>query len=147
MFFPDHLAILRNQAFKWFRDECNEPWLLVCDDDVVPVDGVEKLLGAEGDIVCAHVPDRHHHDRHLDTFSLAAAKVHRRVVESLDPPWFRFSLTEDGVGLKESEGAYFARKCSSTGFTVASAGQMGRRLPVTVVPGDTRATFLFDEEL
>ena len=44
--FIDHVAAHRNRVFKWFRDECRQPYLLMMDDDVVPLPETDELLAA-----------------------------------------------------------------------------------------------------
>lgn len=146
-FFPDHVACMRNQAFKWFRDECTQPWLVMCDDDIVPVDGIEEFLHTDGDIVGARALGRGGHESHQASFTMAAVKVHRRVIEAMQPPWFAFSFSQDGLQLKQCECVYFWRKALDAGFSVVRAGRVGHRFPVTVVPGDTQPSFLFDADL
>lgn len=144
--YPDHIAVRRNLAFKWFRDQCTDPWLIMLDDDIVPVDGTEEFIRAQGDIVGARAWSRKGHESHPMSFSMAAVKIHRRVIEQIPPPWFQFTFNEDGTRLTQCECAYFWRRASEAGFDVIRAGKVGHRFPVTVVPGDDGPEFLFDKQ-
>ena len=145
--FSDHLASMRNHAFKWFRDECTEEWLIMVDDDMVPLPETEALLEAKGDIVGARAAARSGHESHQGSLSMGCVKVHRRVVEGIAPPWFEFAYTADGAEVASCECLYFWRKALDAGFTIVKSGVIGHRFPVTVVPGEQGPTFLLDDEL
>jgi len=143
---PDLLACRRNAIFKWFRDECPEElaWLLMMDDDIVPVAETENLLLCDADVVAARAWARTGREAHSHTVSVSSLKVHRRAVRSVEPPWFRFTLSRDGTRREMCECQYFWRKFHRAGFTPVQAGAVGHRFPVTVLPGPA---FRFDSEL
>lgn len=145
---PDHVAAHRNRVFAWFRDKCDRPWLLTMDDDVVPVPETDEVLRSEADVAAARGWGRTGAEMHPgpQEFSMACVKVHRRVVEGLQPPWFQFVFTPDGVRQEMCECQYFAKKVREAGFRIEKVGKIGHRFPVTVLPGDGEPEFLFDDE-
>jgi len=141
---PDMLACRRNRIFRWFRDSCELPWLLMVDDDVVPVAETEALLACPADVAAARCVARTGHVAHEHTASAACVKISRRAVAAVRPPWFRFTLSDDGAAQRMCECQYFWRKFHRAGLTPVVAGAVGHRFPVTVLPGPE---FRFDEEL
>ena len=148
--FPDHVAAHRNRVFKWFRDECTAKWLIMMDDDVVPIAATDAFVQAEGDIIGAKAIAKTGSEMHPHAFSMTAVKVHRRVIEAVTPPWFAFMFTPDGVMQELCECLYFHKKATEAGFRTTQAGAVGHRFMVTVVPpgeGETRPQLLFDDEV
>jgi hypothetical protein len=143
----DHVACMRNRMIRWFLDDCTEPWLIMCDDDVVPTEGTEEFLRAAGDIVGARVWSRGGHESHRDSFTMAAVRLHRRVLQTIQPPWCDFSYSRDGCELTECECVYFWKKAQRSGFNSVRRGVFGHQFPVTVIPGDTGPSFLCDIDL
>lgn len=151
--FPDHVACHRNRVFKWFLSKSELPYLICVDDDVVPVPQTEAFVAAEGDVIGTRAWANTGSEMHPHAFSMTALKVHRRVVESVAPPWFAFEFAEDGSALVKCECLYFHDKVKQAGFEVETHGAVGHRFPVTVVPpveGDSqdgRPRFLFDGDV
>jgi len=142
---PGGVPAARNRIFQWFRDECRLPWLLMMDDDCVPVAGTERLLSCAEPIAAARVWARTGRQAHPHTISVACLKVHRQAVERIRPPWFRF-----GRGPGACECVWFFGRACRAGFRPVQAGLVGHRFPVTVLPpehGDGGPRFLFDAEL
>ena len=148
--FRDHVACHRNQVFQWFLDSCRLPWLVLVDDDVVPVPETEELLRSPADFAGARAWGRMGAPLHPETFSMSAVKVHRRVIQAIAPPWFAFTFSPDGQRQEQCECLYFQRKVQAAGFQCVQAGTIGHRFPVTVLPGPPGADglhFVFDGEL
>lgn len=144
---PDHLASHRNRIFKWFRDECELPWLLTMDDDVVPVLETDELVACQDPVSAPRVWARAGYEMHPEQISMPSVKVHRQVVEAIQPPWFAFSFSEDGTMEELCDCLFFHKKLSEAGYKVTRAGRIGHRFPVTVLPGDGEPEFLFDGEV
>ena len=143
--FTDHVAAMRNTALKWFLHERTEPWLVMMDDDIVPLPETEEFIAATGDVVGARNCSRGGNESHRQSLDMAALKIHRRVVEKIAPPWCQFTYTDDGVDVRRCECLFFFRKVIDAGFRVDKAGKVGHRFPVTVVPGDSGPTFMLDD--
>jgi hypothetical protein len=143
---PDHLACRRNRIFQWFRDECPQdvPWLLMMDDDSVPVAQTDDLLRCPAEIASARVWARTGGEAHAHTASVACLKISRRAIAAIPPPWFRFTFSADGTRVEMCECLYFWRKSHRAGLTPVQAGAVGHRFPVVVLPGPV---FRFDSEI
>ena len=128
---------VRNDIFRWFRDEALRPWLLMLDDDVVPVAQTAPLLACEADVASPRIAAAGGREAHPHTLSAAAVKVSRRAVERIPEPWFRWPK-------RGCECSFFFSKAYTHGFRPAKAGAIGHRFPVTVLPG---RRFLFDREV
>jgi hypothetical protein len=152
---PDLLACRRNVVVRWFRDECppSAAWLLMLDDDCVPVAETDELLRCPADVSAARVWARTGQESHAHTLSAACLKLSRRAVAAIDPPWFRFTLAPDGMAEQMCECRYFWLKAQRAGLRPVQAGVVGHRFPVTVLPPPAgagqgeRARFLFDCEV
>lgn len=149
---PDLLACRRNHLLRWFRDECppSAAWLLMMDDDCVPVAGTDELLRSPADVASARVWARTGREAHAHTLSVACLKLSRRAVEAIRPPWFRFTLAPDGTAERMCECQYFWLKAQRAGLCPVRAGVVGHRFPVTVLPpadDGGRPRFLFDSEV
>jgi hypothetical protein len=141
---PDLLACRRNRILLWFRDQCRLPWLLLLDDDVVPVEQTDELLACAADVATARCMARTGREAHAHTASAACIKISRRALSAVPPPWFRFTLSTDGMRQLMCECQYFWRKFHRAGLTPATAGAVGHRFPVVVLPGPE---FRFDEQV
>lgn len=141
---PDLLACRRNRILQWFRDECDLPWLLMCDDDIVPVAQTADLLACGTDVAAARCAARGGRDAHGHTAGAACLKISRRALQAVPPPWFRFTLSQDGTRQLMCECQYFWRKFCRAGFTPVTAGAAGHRFPVVVLPGPE---FRLDQEI
>jgi hypothetical protein len=149
---PDLLACRRNRILQWFRDEGSTRWLLMIDDDMVPVARTEELLACRADVAAARAWARTGREAHPHGVSVSCVKISRRAVEAVPPPWFKFAVSADGLRPEGCECRYFWRKFHRAGFTPAVAGLVGHRMPVVVLPGsgepgECRPVFLFESQL
>jgi len=121
------------------------------DDDVVPVPETDAFVEAEGDVIGTRAWANTGDEMHPHDFSMTSLKVHRRVVEAIQPPWFAFTFSDDGAALDQCECLYFAEQVRKAGFTIEKVGAVGHRFPVTVVPPKNgeggSPTFLFDDDV
>jgi hypothetical protein len=152
---PDLLACRRNLVLRWFRDESppQAAWLLMMDDDCVPVAETDELLRCRADVASARVWARTGAEAHPHALSAACLKLSRAAVAAIRPPWFRFTLAPDGTAEQMCECRYFWLKAQRAGFRSVRAGVVGHRFPVTVLPPADAAAeggrprFLFDSEV
>lgn len=139
----DFLAMKRNRAIWWFLKKTKLPWLLMVDDDIVPLDGLEDcpatwpLVESKADVTSAHFVNKagreaHHTEGNL---SLAAAKLSRRALLRIEPPWSHFEFTADGTKLLCCECDYFAAKARAAGYCPVKAGAVGHLATAVLIPG------------
>jgi len=131
----------RNRIFRAFRDRSDLPWLLMMDDDCVPVAETEELLETQADIAGPRIFARTGREAHQHCLSAACIKISRRAVEAIREPWFRFSRRGG------CECSWFFNRAYQTGFRPVRAGLIGHRFPVVVLPGDDGPVFRFDSEI
>jgi len=129
----------RNAIFRRFRDDCGLPWLLMMDDDSVPVAQSEPLLDCREDIAGPHVVARTGREAHAHCLSAACVKISRRAVVEIRDPWFRYSRRPRGC-----ECSWFFHRAYRAGFRPVHVGVIGHRFPVVVLPGPV---FKFDSEI
>ncbi|HUX03081.1 MAG TPA: hypothetical protein VMY35_19140 [Phycisphaerae bacterium] len=134
----DCLAAWRNQAVKWFLKETDKAWLLMLDDDIVPLKETGVLLACEADIAGCHFFSKngcegHGEDGHI---SMAASKLSRRALQTIAPPWFAFGFNADGTEMVQCECDYFTAKARAAGFHPVKAGLVGHIVPAVMIPGE-----------
>ena len=136
--------IARNIIVRTFLKSPAE-WLLFLDSDIhIPQDGVTRMLSHKLPIVSAlywrrqephtpamwkftgpkpndHAPITNYGDGQMveaDVVGAGALLIHRRVLERLPDPWFKFTYegrdNDEGV----SEDFYFCKKAKEAGFTI-----------------------------
>ena len=130
----------RNRIFRGFRDGSQLTWLLMCDDDCVPVERTEALLKCQDDLAAPHIIAKTGTEAHPRGLTAACMKVHRCVVEAIPEPWFTWPK-------RGCECQTFAMKAREAGFLLSHVGAMGHRFPVVVIPGHKGPEFKFDCEL
>jgi len=138
---------VRNLISKRFL-ESDAEYLLMIDDDVVPPAGVLDMARHGKDVVAglcyAFIPQRGYYaaaytppgeggrygrvgigreieGRGLLEIGLAGSAclmVHRRVLERLDPPYFRTELDDEGTYIADSEDFSFCRRAREAGFSL-----------------------------
>ena len=139
----DFLASKRNRILKWFLDETRLPWVLLLDDDIVPLDGLEDcpgtwpLVESQADITSARFVNKGGHEAHRaeGDLAMAAVKISRRALERIAPPWSHFDFTEDGVNLTHCECDYLADRARAAGFCPVKAGAVGHLATAVLIPG------------
>ncbi len=113
---------------------------------MVPLSETDELVHKDAPIVATRAWAKTGAESHTGPgeFSMACLKVHRSVVEAIEPPWFAFEYTDDGAAQTSCECGYFARKARAAGFECVHAGKIGHRITVTVVPGENGPEMIFD---
>ena len=137
---------VRNQICKRFLAS-DADYVLMIDDDTVPPATVLDMARHDKDVVgalCyAYIPAlgyysvayppgysvtaprlgigdqiEHHGLMEVELVGSACLLIHRRVLEALDPPYFRMVLDDDCLLIKNSEDFSFCRKASAAGFSL-----------------------------
>jgi GT2 family glycosyltransferase len=138
---------VRNRICKRFL-ESDADYVLMIDDDTVPPATVLDMARHDKDVVgalCyAYLPalgyysvaypsgngDRraprlgigdqieHRGLMEVELVGTACLLIHRRVLEALDPPYFKMVLDDDCLYIKDSEDFTFCRKARAAGFSV-----------------------------
>ena len=134
--FPDLVALGRNNSLAWFRDRTNLPQVLLLDDDIVPNERTEEIFHTDADIIGATYLNHEGQRTHQGESQVAAGcmLIKRRVVETLDSPWFEFVTSASGLVLKQCECQFMCNKAVKCGFSVVSAGTAGQLSLVLVEP-------------
>ena len=139
---PAGIPDARNALVRWFLGECDLPWLLMMDQDTVPLAETEPLLRSEAPIAGPRIWGRTGQEAHPHGLSAACLKVRRRVLEAIEPPWFRY-VPRKG----QCECQYFVNRARRAGFRPHKVGLVGHRFPVVVLPGADGPVFRFDSEI
>ena len=133
---PFYVQVAQNQSVRWFLDKTNLPWMLLVDDDMVPVSGTAALMECEADIASATYPAQAGGIVHATPGSLGTGilKVSRHALEKMGPPWFGVKLSEDGCSIAECVCDWFARRAKEAGFFPVKAGICGHIVPYVTLP-------------
>ena len=138
---------VRNLICRRFL-ESDAEYLLMIDDDVVPPPTVLDMALHGKDVVAglcyAFIPQRGYYGAaytppgedgrygrvgignevegkgllEIGLAGSACLMVHRRVLEALDPPYFKTELDADGIHIADSEDFFFCRKAREAGFSL-----------------------------
>ena len=138
---------VRNQICKRFL-ESDAEYLLMIDDDTIPpvtvLDMARRGKDVVGALCYAYTPAlgyysvaypsgnrdlkaprlgigshiEHHGLLQVELVGTACLLIHRRVLEALDPPYFKMLLDDDCLLIKDSEDFTFCRKAGAAGFSV-----------------------------
>ena len=147
----DLLAVWRNLIAEWFLRETDRPWLLMMDDDNIPLDSMTELLDCKADVAACHFFSRGGGEGH-DTdgvLSMASLKVSRRALERIARPWFKFEFNENHTELTGCECNWFCRQARAAGFHPVKVGLLAHVMKVALIPpeengGSCRMKFLQD---
>ncbi len=138
------LDLARNVQVRRFLEFTAAPALLMVDSDTVPPPhALPTLLSANRAVVSALVPYWSYADRDLlfnayrfdednnlrslpridgltacDALGFGCVLAKREVFEAIEPPWFRWQLSEDGLSLAHGEDLYFCEQVREAGFSL-----------------------------
>lgn len=101
--------------------DCDQ--FIFADRDIRPGKEAEPFLQAEGELVACQYQVRN--DESWDdpqAMHCGLWRCTRRVLESIQPPWFQRVLSEDGAGEHRCICLYFRDKALAAGFRVVRAG-------------------------
>jgi len=112
-------ARLKRQPFEQF---------IFVDNDMEPGSQTAEFLRAEQDVVSAMYPTGHAESwDHPYAFHTGLWRTHRKVLETIRPPWFGYKYSEDGCSIVACSCAMFRNKAVAAGFTVGHAGWAGHK--------------------
>jgi hypothetical protein len=98
-------------------------WVLMLNNDVTPTESSAKFLELEGDLLSCDCPLKNPAAwAGKQAFHLALSCVRTQVFRVMEPPWFRFSYSDDYCELLGCDCEYFATKAKRLGFTIAHGG-------------------------
>jgi hypothetical protein len=120
----------RNEVAAWFLSVTDWPFLLMVDDDAVPVKETAELFKADGWVLGADFISRRGERAHYEDggIGFCMALIDRRALERL--PKEPFSL-DPGDGC---ECGAFCRRCREAGMWPRKAGKVGHALTLYVTP-------------
>ena len=138
----DLINCKRNRELKRYRDHTKLPWVLLLDDDIIPLDGLMDcpdtwpLIECKADVASARFVSKAGSEAHGENgeFAFAAAKISRRALERTGPPWSQFDFDEEGITRTRCECNHFAAKARDAGFYPAKAGAVGHIVAAAVIP-------------
>ena len=139
----------RNRNVKLFLDEDvprGKEFLLMIDDDMVPVVETKPILTLPGDMIfCGHCSKEgntaHYGDKN---FTAACFRVSVKVLRSFGPPWFRMGHSGDMMTRTHCECNYFRDRANEVGFDGKMAGIIGHRASCVLLPdGKERWKMMF----
>jgi len=145
------LAMRRNIVAKWFLEKSSLPWLLMINDNVIPLESVDELLACEADVAGAHFFSRRGGEGHDVDGSVATAcvKISRRAFERIPPPYFRYEYNDDHTERLQCECGWFCKQAIAAGFYPVKAGVVAHMIEVALIPptesgGQCKMKFLQD---
>jgi hypothetical protein len=132
----DFIGLWRNQEVKNFLENTKLEWLLILDDDMVPVPDTDLLLDCTADIAGASYWSKEGGVAHGKDgcVGCGALKVSRKALLAVQPPWFMIEMDGTGTKLASCECVYFCRKMKAAGFQPVHAGRMGHMMMLEVLP-------------
>ncbi len=112
-----------NSAVKHLALPSKCDHFIFADRDIRPTPRTGPFLEAEGELVACEYP-LPCNDTWKDPQSLHAGlwRCDRRVLETIEPPWFQRVLSADGTSEKSCVCNYFRNKALAAGFRVVRAG-------------------------
>lgn len=134
---PFFVQVAQNQSVRWFLDTTDLPWLLLVDDDMVPVSGTGALVESEADVASATYPGQaggFAHGQAVGSLGTGILKASRYALEKMGPPWFGVKLSKDGCSLTECVCDWFARRAKEAGFYPVKAGICGHIVSYVALP-------------
>ena len=96
---------------------------IFCDRDMMPSLATDPFLDAQADVVGARFPLSNE-----DTWSEPTRihtglwRCHRRVLETVQPPWFLEEYSSDGCDIVQCVCEHFRHKVLAAGFAIVRAG-------------------------
>ena len=141
---PEGIPVERDRIVAWWLSgpaKAGLTWLLMIDDDMVPIAKTTQLVESERDIVSARCVTKNGHPAHEHhQFTAAAFKISRKAAKLMGAPWFAAVAAGDRTSC---ECLRFWNRAAHVGLRPTQAGIIGHRFPVTVFPGKT---ILFGDE-
>jgi len=133
---PFYVQVCQNQSVKWFLEKTDLAWLLLVDDDMVPVQGTDALIACEADVATATYAAQAGGFAHPAPGKLGTGilKVSRYALEKMGPPWFGVKLSPDGCTLAECVCDWFSRRAKEAGFFPVKAGICGHIVSYVTLP-------------
>ena len=147
----DLLAVWRNLIAEWFLEKCDKPWLLMLDDDNIPLDSMSELLACKADVSACHFFSRTGGEGHdVDgVLSMASLKVSRRALLEIARPWFKFEFNPNHTKMTGCECSWFCKQARAAGFHPVKVGVIAHVMKVALIPpkepgGSCQMKFLCD---
>ena len=145
----DLLAVWRNKIAEWFLEKTDKEFLLMLDDDNIPLDSITELLESKADVAACHFFSREGGEGHDadGTVSMASLRVSRRALEQIPRPWFKFEFNEYHTEMTSCECAWFCKQAKLAGFHPIKIGEIAHVMKVALLPGEDgqcRMKFLQD---
>ena len=148
------IAMRRNIIAKWFLEKTNLPWLMMLNDNVIPLESINELIACDADVAGAHFFSRHGCEGHdVDgTVSTACIKISRQALKRTATPWFKHAYNADHTHRLQCECAWFCDQARAAGFYPVKVGLIAHVIEVALIPpketgGSCQMKFLQDMPL
>lgn len=129
---PAGIAAARDAIVAWYLTAA-EPWLVMLDDDMIPLAETAELIASEEPIASAACLARSGRPAHPHRgFSAAACKLHRAALERIGPPWFAKAGAADGA----CECNRFWGRAVRAGYAPRQVGAIGHLVAAVLIPGE-----------
>lgn len=113
-------ATIRDIVFGVFPQRNHFLWM---DDDLHPDERTDAMFKVEADVVgCQFVARNPGCWLMPDDVHLSAMRFHRKVVEKMAKPYYKFEYTADMTTCTGCECRWFRDQAKALGFTIARAG-------------------------
>lgn len=111
--------------------------MLMADADMVPIQGTDEILETPADIAACRCIGKSGRESHGEdgVVSEAFLRVSRKALEAIGPPWFTYTLSDDGQSVAVCTGRSFCERARNAGFAPTHVGKVGHLIPMVVVPG------------
>jgi len=107
-------ALASDPSFKWF---------IFVDKDIRPDGRTKRFLDLDKDVKCCQVEQRSKDAwAWPNDFHDAMWCTSRHVLETIEPPWFKFRYNKDGTQMDGCMCQSFRDKVLEAGFTIAHGG-------------------------
>jgi hypothetical protein len=133
------IDVARNRNVKEFLERdvpAGKQYLLMIDDDMVPVRETNAILAAPGEMVfCGHC-SKEGVTAHLGdkNFTAACFRASARLLQSFGPPWFRMGHSGDLLQRTYCECNYFRDRANEVGFDGKMVGVVGHKASCVLLP-------------
>lgn len=143
------LPMRRNVVAQWFLEQTDLPWLLMVNDNVIPLPEIKELLDCKADVAGAHFFSRAGHEGHTADGSACTAcmKVSRTALERIPRPWFKHEFNADHTERLMCDCGWFCKQAIAVGFHPLKVGLVAHVMEVAIAPpltekGECRFMFL-----
>ena len=133
------IDVARNQNIRKFLEDDvprGKEYLLSINDDMVPVRETAAILSDDGEVVyCGNVGHNGTRDHFGDgQFSSACFRLSARLLQSMEPPWFRVGHSGDVLRRTYCDCFFFKDRLDAAGIVPRMVGIVGHAVRCILLP-------------